>query len=329
MAPIYVDVVGESDVGLVRERNEDSMLMEDLSLAALPLTRTEHRLELGPAGALFGVLDGMGGAAGGDRASRLAADVFSQNLRSAAPKTRRDLAYAMRAAALEANRRIRREGAGDPQLFGMGTTLTAGAVVDSVLLLVHVGDSRAYLLRQGVLVQLTEDQSLIQELLATGQLRREDAALYEHSNVILQALGVAEELSPALAEVPLCRGDVLLLCSDGLTSMVPQEELHQLLSSKASDLTAAASGLTALARAHGGHDNITVVLARFDGEALPDPQGKDGAGELQAIDVQPLSLEPVRVSWRRRAGLTPVGLVLLAMIVILAVTAVILVIGLD
>jgi len=319
MPPISVDVIGESDIGLVRERNEDVFVVMELGTGA---TREggPHRLEAGHRGLLFSVFDGMGGAAAGDRASRLAADVFSQDLVRAAPRTRKELGEAMRRAVLGANRQVRKAGLEDPALYGMGTTLTAAGLIDGVLVLMHVGDSRAYLLRGGVFQQLTEDQSLIQELVASGQIRREDASAYEHNNVILQALGVTEDLVPFGAEIALRPGDLLLLCTDGLTSMVPQDELQEVLVSKGADLAATATALTGLARVHGGHDNITLVLARFDGEGLETQRASTG------IEVRPLG---TGVPWARRAGLSPLALVVLAVILMLTIAGVILLIGMD
>jgi protein phosphatase len=236
--------------------------------------------------------------------------------------SRSELLDSMGHALQEAHLRIRAEGEADLGLQGMGTTITAAAVLDSTLVLVHVGDSRAYLFRGGDLVQLTEDQSLIQELVSTGQIPREEAPLFEHNNVILQALGVTDELRPFAAELALCRRDLLLLCTDGLTTMVPQEEIRAVLAEKSDDLEATARALTELARMHGGHDNVTLVLARFDGGDLPAPPAEAGEGPR----VRQLDLGLPRLP---RQGLSPVALVALAVLLMAAVAGVILLIGMD
>lgn len=327
---VHAEVMGESDIGLVRERNEDVLLAMDLASGESHEPGSVWQVELSERGILLAVLDGMGGAAGGDRASRLAADIFSQRVQASGATSTLELGRSMGSAILEANRKIREEGLSDPGLFGMGTTLTAAAVLDRKLVLAHVGDSRAYLLRRGQLVQLTEDQSLVHELVSSGQLRDEDAQRYEHNNVILQALGVTEDLVPVGGELELGQGDLLLLCTDGLSSLVPRDEIQEVLASKGEDLHVAATALTAQARVHGGHDNITVVLARFGGDDLPAVDADTGArASLGAPSVTPVSIAPGARPWHRRSGLSPVALVALAVLLMLTIAGVILLIGMD
>jgi protein phosphatase len=321
---VHAEVVGESDIGLVRERNEDVLLAMDLASGESHEPGAVWTVELGERGILLAVLDGMGGAAAGDRASRLAADIFSQRVQASGATSTLELGRSMGSAILEANRRIREEGLSDPGLFGMGTTLTAAAVLDRKLVLAHVGDSRAYLLRRGQLVQLTEDQSLVHELVTSGQLRDEDAQRYEHNNVILQALGVTEDLVPVGGELELGQGDLLLLCTDGLSSLVPRDEIQEVLAGKGEELHVAATALTAQARVHGGHDNITVVLARFGGDDL-----RPVDADLGAPSVTPVSIAPGARPWHRRSGLSPVALVALAVLLMLTIAGVILLIGMD
>lgn len=306
---------GLSDVGRKRDHNEDSFLINrELSL--------------------FAVADGMGGHAGGDRASHLAVEILEREVGGAdlgggtvplggnadVPPARE-----LRAAARVAGRTIFDLAEGNPQLAGMGTTLTAMLFSGGRAYLAHVGDSRAYLLRAGQLVQLTEDQSLVHELVSSGQIKDEDAQRYEHNNVILQALGVTEDLVPVGGELELLRDDLILLCTDGLSSLVPRDEIQEVLAAKGDDLHAAATALTAQARVHGGHDNITVVLARFGGEELAATAG-ERAG---APAVTPVSIVPGTRPWHRRAGLSPVALVALAVLLMLTIAGAILLIGMD
>jgi PPM family protein phosphatase len=332
MAEIVVDVVGESDIGLVRERNEDTLLVADLTDHTQHEVNGTRTFDVREGGLLFSVFDGMGGAAAGDRASRLAAEVFFERVSGAGARSREDLARTMGAGIVEANRRLRRAGQEDPSLRGMGTTLTAAAVLDANLVVTHVGDSRAYLVRGGSMVQITEDQSLVQELVTQGHIRREEAATYEHSNVILQALGVNEDLVPFAAEVPLQRGDTLMLCTDGLTTMVPHEEMQEVLTSKGEDIAAAATALTGLARVNGGHDNITLVLVRFRGDGLTEvhveesPEGAEA--RRPAIEVRPIALG-LQQPRRSIVGLSPLALAVLAVLLMLVVAGVIILLGMD
>jgi protein phosphatase len=328
MFPIHVDVVGETDIGLIRERNEDVFLVADLSSGVRYGDAKVRSLEVGSRGLLFTVLDGMGGAAAGDRASQLAAETFLAGVAGQPIGSRKELARRVGAAVLLANRRVREVGLADPDLAGMGTTLTAAALLDDALILAHVGDSRAYLLRNGQLTQLTEDQSLAQELLATGEIGIENLSGQEHNNVILQALGVTEDLLPFGAEIPLRRDDLLLLCTDGLTGMVSDREIAEVLEHQGEDLAVAANALTALARMHGGHDNTTLVLARFGGDGLP-PARLDEPSSPAEVEMRPLALVPEQASPWRGAGLTPAVIVVLVVLIMFSVAVVILLIRTD
>ena len=156
----------------------------------------------------------------------------------------------------------------------MGTTMTAAGIVDGNLVVAQVGDSRAYLLREGVLTQVTHDQSLVNQLIELGEITVEEARHFEYQNVILQALGVQTDVDVQLSTVPLRRGDRLIVCSDGLSGVVEDEELAVILGT-ADDMDKACQLLIERARSGGGPDNITVVAARFDGESLPPPTAAD------------------------------------------------------
>ena len=149
----------------------------------------------------------------------------------------------------------------------MGTTVTAAALVDDHLFFAQVGDSRGYLLRDGKLVQLTRDQSLVNQLIEAGQLTEEEAETFEHNNIILQALGTADTVQVDLTYCELRRGDVLLLCSDGLSGMVRFDDIREVLRTTPEPIDACKL-LTERANQAGGHDNITVVVAQSDGEGV-------------------------------------------------------------
>ncbi len=159
----------------------------------------------------------------------------------------------------------------------MGTTSTIAALMDDHLFLGQVGDSRAYILRGDRLVQVTRDQSLVNQLIEAGQLTEEEAETFEHNNIILQALGTADSVQVDLTFVELRQGDTLMLCSDGLSGMVRNDEIREVLRT-VDDPLEACKVLTDRANQAGGHDNITVVVAKFDGDGLAPPELEDIEG---------------------------------------------------
>jgi PPM family protein phosphatase len=308
MSDIVIDVVAQSDIGLVRKRNEDVFLVADLTARAQHTAQSPLALPLGENGLVFSVFDGMGGEHAGDKASRLAADTFFAGLTRRSAGTGHELAQSMIESLRAANAHVHQVGKSDPELSGMGTTLTAAGLVDDNLILAHVGDSRAYLLRSGAFVQVTEDQSLANDLVARGVISAADAAKFQGKNVILQALGVTPDLTPFTGAVQLQRGDLLLLCTDGLTNMVPKEDILEVLTSQGQDLGGAAATLITLARAHGGLDNITLVLVRFRGDGLIDPR---------AIQVKKISPDDEPAA--KRKGMSPLRVALLTILVLLTI----------
>jgi hypothetical protein len=189
----------------------------------------------------------------------------------------------------------------------MGTTCTAVGLVDATLLIGQIGDSRCYVLRDGRLSQATKDQSLAWQLIEAGAMTLEEAKGFEHANIILQALGVQEKVEVVLSQVSLRRGDVILVCSDGLHGPVSDDEIKQVLLDEP-DVKKACERLIACANAHEGPDNITVVLARFEGVGLPEP-GADDAVTFLAYDPgkDPEDPEPEKrpLSPERVAGEAP------------------------
>jgi protein phosphatase len=183
----------------------------------------------------------------------------------------------LREAVLEANARIFREAIETPERRGMGTTVTAAGVLQSFIYIAQVGDSRAYLVRDGDAAQLTRDQSVTQKLVESGSLTEEEAELSEHRNVILQALGTKPEVEVELTYQELRRGDRLVVCSDGLSGLVQAEEVAGRIDGE-EDLVQACEDLVAMANARGGPDNITVVALAFDGPGLDEPDESELPG---------------------------------------------------
>ncbi len=267
---VRVKLFARTDVGLVREHNEDNFLVADMTRRSRGLLEANRATAIGPQGAVFAVCDGMGGAAAGEIASQLAVDIIYERLVDALGDRalkRDDLARRLVRAVESAGLRIFHEAKADRSRRGMGTTVTAAALVDDVLFFAQVGDSRGYILRGDTLVQVTRDQSLVNQLIEAGQLTEEEAETFEHNNIILQALGTSDTVQVDLTYTELRKGDILLLCSDGLSGMVRYEEIRELLKSSVEPLDIC-KALTERANQAGGHDNITVIVVQFDGETL-------------------------------------------------------------
>ncbi len=297
--PIKVQVFAKTDLGKTREHNEDCFLVADLTrqdAAAQPRVR-EH--DVGERGSLFVVADGMGGAAAGELASEMATDTIYAHMAktwgSDAEATAQRFAYRLKEAVEVANSHIHAYAKAHPEVRGMGTTTTAAGLFGDHVYLSQVGDSRAYLIRDGQAVQLTKDQSLMQRLVEAGELTEEEAAHSERRNIILQALGPDAKVKVDLTHQEVRKGDVLVLCSDGLSGQVKKEEIAEVVT-RERDLAAAGDKLIALANQRGGPDNITVIIARFEGDGLR----ASGAQEEVGHQIYPLidtetSTEPVPI----------------------------------
>ncbi len=272
--PIRVSLFGKTDVGQIREHNEDNFVVADLAQGRRFEFVENRDFDIPDRGLLLGVCDGMGGAAAGEVASQLAVDLLFTWLSKTNAREPDELAHQLVQAIEGAGRKIYQEARTDRTRRGMGTTSTVGALLNERLYLGQVGDSRAYILRNEVLTQVTRDQSLVNQLIEAGQLTVEEAETFEHNNIILQALGTAETVQVDLTIVDLRTNDTLLLCSDGLSGMVKDAEMRSILASS-DDPKAACERLIDRANAAGGHDNITVVVAKFKGPGLRDATAND------------------------------------------------------
>jgi len=276
--PLEVRLFARTDVGQIREHNEDNFLVADLSNRSRGLLEVSRTTTLAQQGMLFAVCDGMGGAAAGEVASQMAVDILFEKMSESAsvepPPDRNEVARRLVRSVEIAGARIFQEAKSDRSRRGMGTTVTAAALVDNHLFLAQVGDSRGYLLRAGKLTQVTRDQSLVNQLIEAGQLTEEEAETFEHNNIILQALGTADTVQVDLTYVELRRGDLLMMCSDGLSGMMRNDDIRELLLSS-TEPEQMCKALIDRANQAGGHDNITVIVAHFDGEALPGTTAED------------------------------------------------------
>lgn len=303
---IRLNVFGRTDVGQIREHNEDNFLVADLTRKTRSLMEADREQTVGRRGTLLGVCDGMGGAAAGEVASQLAVDIIYERLSDGDPPLNRDdLARRLVRAVEDAGARIFNEARADRTRRGMGTTATIAALMDDRLFVAQVGDSRAYVLREGKLVQVTRDQSLVNQLIEAGQLTEEEAETFEHNNIILQALGTADTVQVDLTYVDLRKGDTLLMCSDGLSGMIRADEIREVLSTVPDPLEAC-KVLTERANLAGGHDNITVIVAKFDGELEPPQPGEtlsyrkyalpDAASPEVTVRASPISADDLNIA---------------------------------
>src|SRR5213075_55959 len=302
---VRVEVFAKTDLGRTRDHNEDRFLVADLSRKSASLLPEVRQHDIGPRGTLLVVADGMGGAAAGEVASEMATDAIYAHLvktwNAEHEITPKRFAYRLKEAVEVANASIHAHAKAHPEVRGMGTTTTAAGVLNDHLYLTQVGDSRAYLIRNGQAVQLTRDQSLMQRLVEAGELTEEEAARSERRNIILQALGPDARVKVDLTHQEVRKGDILVLCSDGLTGTVKKEEIAA-VATRERDLPAACDRLIALANERGGPDNITVILARFDGEGLRPVEASAEVGHqvYPLIDTE-TSTEPVPVYKGSRA----------------------------
>ena len=277
---VLVHVFGRTDVGRTREHNEDAFVVADLTSGNATLQPEVRTHISGEKGSLFMVADGMGGAAAGEIASAMAVEVVIGELRriwmegsSTSPE---EFARSLRRATASANVSINAFATSHPEYRGMGTTATIAGLLGDTLYVAQVGDSRAYIIRDGVAKQITKDQSLMQKLIEAGELTEEEALQSDRRNIILQALGPDVNVKVDLTHQSIRRGDVLVLCSDGLSGQVTRDEIAQVVNEEP-DLMQVCKRLIDLANEHGGPDNITVIAARFEG-ALGDASNGDEVG---------------------------------------------------
>jgi len=248
-----------TDEGMVRKNNEDSLCF----------IKPNEVVELKNKGILAIVADGMGGHAGGEVASRIAVDTISNNFYKSTSKSVVD---SLANSVLEANSKILKAAQKDNMLKGMGTTVTSLVIRQELAYFAHVGDSRLYHWRNGTLNQISTDHTLVQEMVEKGDISQFEAANHNQKNVLLRALGTKPKVDVQKGQIPLTLkiGDRFLLCSDGLTDLVKDIEIKQIL--EMSSIYMVASCLIALAKDKGGHDNVSVVILQVVAATSRDDQ---------------------------------------------------------
>jgi PPM family protein phosphatase len=307
-----------SDTGRRRRRNEDNYVV---------------------APPLFAVADGMGGAQAGEVASQLAASALEAGDSDAQEATKR-----IDELIQEANRRIFDRASTDPSASGMGTTMTVALVEGMTVSIGHVGDSRAYLVRGEHMEQLTDDHSLVNELVKSGKLSEEEAQAHPQRSVITRAVGTDPDVDVDGFTIEAEEGDIFLICSDGLSDMVEDEEILELVHQNRDDLDKAVRALVAAANRVGGEDNITAVAFRISSEATPSLEDtvempaltgeedepdertseypeRDGHGDTMVVPPSELPEEPIAAEAppqpaadARRVRIVLIGIVLLLLV---------------
>jgi protein phosphatase len=270
---LRVAVAARTDVGVERSNNEDRVLVADFAAGRLHVAPVDLALEVANGGVLFAVCDGMGGEAGGEIASTTAIEtLFHAGTATLPGRSEQEVARGLVDAVKGASAAVEARAAAERGLARMGTTATVCTIAGDALLVAQVGDSRAYLFRNGRLYQLTRDQTLKTLLVERGQLTPEEAGEFQHNNIILQALGHHGGVDVDLGWVGLFRGDVLLVCSDGLFGCVPDDAIARTLAAMGYP-GPACDALVRLALDAGAPDNVTCIVAQFDG-SLPPPTGE-------------------------------------------------------
>ena len=208
---------------------------------------------------LFIVADGMGGHKAGDFASKYSVKTFIENIK----KSSRELPVEIITKALEdTNQALIKEAQGNQDLDGMGTTFVVATIIDQYMYVANIGDSRLYIINDKI-KQITQDHSLVEEMVKEGKIDREDARVHPNKNVITRALGVHNKIVPDFFELNLLKGDTILMCSDGLTNMLEDQEIMEIIKNNSNRLELASKDLVDKANQRGGKDNISVIIVKL------------------------------------------------------------------
>ena len=294
---MLIDYAAITHLGRVRKNNEDAYLVSALDGEEPVVNGLRPLPQTCMAGILVAVADGMGGAASGEIASReglasVAVNLFGHWGRYAAAQGKEaDLLRALEHAAEEASSAVLRYADTERSSRGMGSTLTAAVIWNGYAYLAQVGDSRAYIYRKSQLLQVTEDQTLVREMIIAGSLTAEQARTHPQRSLITQALGCPIPIRPVLGRVALCRGDRLLLCSDGLSGELTDARLQDILAQGLS-LKDTLKKMVEEALMGGGRDNITALLLALDAPGLPLPVPGEPISVLEPlVPVAPVAVE--------------------------------------
>lgn len=276
-----VEIHATTGTGPVRKGNEDNYLLLNVSTSEFWTKPTDseeyviksHKFEVDESGVVLAASDGCGGALSGDVSSAMAVETVKRLLTGEIPNLddsfyKSEIIEQLYESALYANKLIHHQGRTIPEYGGMGCTLTAAAITLESVDFLQVGDSRGYLVRKSKIYQITRDQSLINKLIDEGQISPKEAETHPLKNVILQALGCQNEVYPDCVRLVPQRYDILLLCSDGLSNKLKDQDLLRIVLDNSDGLENACLNLIEEANLRGGEDNITVILAKISGSDL-------------------------------------------------------------
>ena len=292
------EIHATSHVGRVRRGNEDNYLLLNIARSRAWTSSQDsgefviesQTFDVDDNGIVLAVSDGMGGALAGEVASKLAVESVCEKLlhedieETLTPEAMDyNLIAKLYNATVYANYLVHQQGRSDPQFQGMGATFTGLGLTPRGVDIIQVGDSRAYLIRNERIYQITKDQSLVQQLIDAQQISPEEAETHTLKNVILQALGAQNEIYPVSARLRPNRGDVVLLCSDGLSNKVSAASMQRIVTENIEKLEQACAELVKEANENGGEDNISVIIEKLTGDGLPEPEGEDV--QLELIDL--------------------------------------------
>ncbi|HEX6126023.1 MAG TPA: protein phosphatase 2C domain-containing protein [Pyrinomonadaceae bacterium] len=295
---LTAEIHATSHVGRVRRGNEDNYLLLNISdsrawtseQADAEFVIESQTFEVDANGIVLAVSDGMGGALAGEVASKMAVESVSEKLLAEdtevtlTPEGQQyNLISKLYNATVYANYLVHQQGRTDPQFQGMGATFTGIGVTPDGVDIIQVGDSRAYLIRNEKIYQITKDQSLVQQLIDAQQISAEEAETHTLKNVILQALGAQNEIYPVSARLAPNQNDVLLLCSDGLSNKVSAANIQKCVVDHLDNLELACADLVKEANENGGEDNITVIIAKLSGDSLATAESEEV--QLELIDL--------------------------------------------
>jgi protein phosphatase len=233
-----------TDVGKKRKVNQDYVFGEENAIGSLPN--------------IFIVADGMGGHNAGDYASRFCVESVIDSIKNSNQKTPIGI---IEIAITNANNLLIEESRKNCDLEGMGTTFVLATIMGDVLYVANIGDSRLYVIRDDI-KQITEDHSLVEEMVKTGEIERKDARLHPNKNIITRALGANSQVVPDFFEVNITKEDTILMCSDGLSNMMDDEDIFRIIKEYPDDIEKAASKLIETANEYGGNDNIAIIIVR-------------------------------------------------------------------
>jgi PPM family protein phosphatase len=276
MSLFELEIYATSHVGRIRRNNEDNYLLLNLSNSKFWVKPTDldeiviqsQYFQVDDQGIILAVSDGCSGALGGDISSLITVESIKRTLTGEVPGFENsfnddELIKKLYDATLYANRQVHQEARTNPQYQGMGATITAVSITPETVDFLQVGDSRGYLVRKGKISQITKDQSLVNQLIDAGAIAPEEAETHYMKNVILQALGAQNDVTPSVVRLIPQTDDILLLCSDGLSNKLTAEDLTRIILNNINNLEYASKILIQEANKQGGEDNITVILVRL------------------------------------------------------------------